>query len=246
MTSKGLPFFLLLFSSTISFSQSTPPGSEIIKRMHTQWKGKWGKNMRFDQSVYHYENDSVIKEEVWQEILSSPKNLQIRFNGFESGNGILFKNDSVFHFAEGNLVKEEARVHHLLLLGFDVYFLSPEETEKKLTELGFDLKKSYTRKSKRGNVIVVGTDNPGDLTSSQFWINARKLYLEKALLNRNGNISEVEMKNYQVIATFPVATEIDFKQNGNLFMREKYYNVSFPKEVDSKIFDPGNFQDVRW
>lgn len=49
--------------------------------------------MRFDQKVYLYKNDSLIKEEVWQEILSSPKNLQIRFNGFETGNGVLFKNE---------------------------------------------------------------------------------------------------------------------------------------------------------
>lgn len=237
--------FLILFNS-FSPVIPIPSGEEIIKKMHRKWDGKWGRNMRFDQNVYLYKNDSLVKQEVWQEILSSPKNLQIRFNGFETGNGVLFKNDSVYTYAEGKLIRKEERVHHLLLLGFDVYFLSPEETILKLKDLGFDLSKTYERSTENGCVYVVGTTNPDDKTSSQFWINKAQLYLEKVILNRNGNISEVDMKNYQLVDSYPVAMEIEFRNNGELFMVEKYFDVSFPEMVDQKIFDPATFAESRW
>lgn len=231
----------------VTADQKSPPsGEEVIKKMHKEWNGKWGRNMRFDQNVYLYKNDSLVKEEVWQEILSSPQNLQIRFNGFETGNGILFRNDSVYHFTDGKLSRKEERVHHLLLLGFDVYFLPPSETLKKLKDLGFDLNKSFEKNTAAGTVYVVGTNDPEDSTSSQFWINKEKLYLEKVLLNRNGNISEVNMKNYQIIDSYPVATEIDFYTNGELYMVEKYFDVSFPEHVDPAIFNPNNFPEMKW
>lgn len=236
--------YFLIFS--LLFKDPAPSGKEVIEKMQEQWEGKWGKNMRFDQKVFLYRNDSLVKEEIWQEILSSPQNLQIRFSGFETGNGILFKNDSVYSFAEGKLVRKEGRVHHLLLLGFDVYFLPPSETEAKLNELGFDLSSSYERDTEMGPVYVIGTNDLKDTTSSQFWINKEKLYLEKVILNTNGRISEVVMKNYQFIDSYPVATEIDFYTNGKLYMEEKYFDFSFPDNVDPEIFDPENFSEVKW
>ena len=202
--------------------------------------------MRFDQEVFLYKNGKISKEEVWQEILSSPYNLQIRFNGFESGNGIIFRNDSVYHFAEGKLTRKEDRVHHLLLLGFDVYFLETAETIEKLKAMGFDLNKTYKRKTSTGEVFVVGTNNPADTTSSQFWINKEELYLEKVILNKNENISEVQMTNYKIIEGYPVATVIFFRNNGELTMKEEYFDVSFPKEVDQEIFNPENFNQRKW
>lgn len=237
---------LILSLNFMNTPEKTPTGEEIIQLMHTKWEGKWGRNMRFDQNVYHYKNDSLIRQEVWQEILSSPKNLQIRFNGFESGNGILFKNDSVYHFEDGKLVRSEDSVHHLLLLGFDVFFLPPAETIQKLKDLGFDLSKTHEKTINSITYFIVGTGSPEDENSSQFWINKEQLYLAKVILNRNENTSEVEMKNYQFIENFPVAMEVDFKLNGKLYMKEKYFDVSFPAEVNQEIFDPKNFNKFSW
>lgn len=244
--SFGSVLILILSINYINGPDPTPSGEEIIRLMNKEWKGKWGRNMRFDQTVYHYKNDSLVKEEIWQEILSSPKNLQIRFNGFESGNGILFRNDSVYHFAEGKLVRSENRVHHLLLLGFDVFFLPPGETISKLKDLGFDLNKTHERTKGNTTYFVVGTGSPDDDKSTQFWINKEKLYLEKVIMSRDGNTFEVEMKNYKIIDSYPVAMEVDFKSNGQLYMKEKYFDVSFPDTVDPQIFDPKNFNELRW
>lgn len=134
----------------------------------------------------------------------------------------------------------------MLLLGFDVYFLSPIETISKLENLGFDLHKVYQKPTESGAVYVVGTKNPEDQTTSQFWINKKKLYLEKVILNRNGNISEVEMTNYETIESYPVATIIIFRNNGQLYMREEYFDISFPAEVEEQIFDPLKFNSLRW
>jgi hypothetical protein len=54
---------------------------------------------------------------------------------------------------------------------------------------------------------------------------------------------DVEMNKYQQIEGNWVATEIIFKNNGKLLLREEYYNISFPKEVDPSWFDPSNLHN---
>jgi hypothetical protein len=223
-----------------------PSGEKTIHAMYEKWNGTWPQNMAFEQAVYHYQHDSVVKEEIWQEILSCPSNLHIRFNGFENGNGLIFRNDSIFHFTGGELTKSERRIHHLLLLAFDVYFLQPYETIAKLKELGFNLSEVSTSKTDGRDMIVVGTTNPQDSTKSQFWIDKEYRYLRKVILNNNGRVSEVLMDKYVTIENNPVAIEITFKTNHKVTMVERYFNISLPSKVQVDLFDPKQFWSSRW
>ncbi len=196
--------------------------------------------------MYLYKDGRIVREEVWQELLNSPRNLHIRFNGFETGNGMLFRNDSVYYFSKGAVTRTEERVHHLLLLGFDVYFLQPEETERKLTALGFDLAQSHSKVVEGKKIIVVGTKHPQDDSTAQFWIDEEQLYVVRAILPTKGGVSDIELKNYTMYGQYPVAIEITFKTNKQLVMVEKYFNVSFPKDVDRTVYDLANLKTVRW
>lgn len=220
--------------------------ASIIVQMYEKWEGKWVQNMRFEQMVYYYKGDSIVKQEVWQEILSSPQKLHIRFNGFESGSGMLFANDSIFSFKDFQVVKEGKMVHHLLLLGFDLYNQDPAITESKLAELGFDINKSHLIKEEGREILVVGTEEEGDYTSSQFWIDKENLYLTRVISNRDNSISDVIFGNYTTIEEYPVATEMTFKVNGQISMVEKYFNISFPKELDLGLFDSKRFREAIW
>lgn len=240
MKSKFL--VLLCFIRSISFAQN----NSIVAKMRQKWAGKWPVNIQFEQKVLYYKDDKLIKEDVWQEFLSAPQKLHIRFGGFETGNGAIFKNDSIFYYSKNNIVKKEFKVQHLLLLGFDVYFLKVADTEQKLKNLGFDLSKNHHKIIDGKKIVVVGTKDKNDDTTAQFWIDKKNMYLVRVILKDGNTISDIEFKNYKIIDNYPIATSITFKSNGKLAMTEEYFNISFPKYSDKNIFDLSKFKDVTW
>lgn len=112
---------------------------DIIEKMFSKWNTKWPKYMSFDQHVYRYKNNTITSQSIWNEIISSPGKLQIRFDGFESGDGVIFLEDQVYYFEKGHQIKSEFKMNQALLLGFDVYNQVPSITRKKLETLGIDV-----------------------------------------------------------------------------------------------------------
>jgi hypothetical protein len=246
-------FFLALTLVTISCSNKISSGSskpengqEVIEAMYRQWENKWYPNFAFDQKAIFYENDQVSKEEVWQEIYSFPANLHIRFDGFETGNGVIYNQDTAYTYKQGQLINKRYSIHPLVLLSFDVYFYSPATTISKAQELNFDLSQLAEADWQGRAVYVVGTTDPTDNTRNQFWVDKENLWLVRVITNTNGIARDVEMNKYEQIEGNWVATEIIFKNDGKLFLREEYYNISFPKEVDPSWFDPEQFATANW
>jgi len=246
---------MLLGLSTVMFScnagktpQTTPltNGEAVIREMYSHWQNKWYPNFKFEQKAIFYKDDAITKEEVWQEIYSQPGNLHIRFNGFESGNGVVFRDDSVYTFKDSQLQAKQHTIHPLVLLSFDVYFYTPEATIAKLQQLNFDLSKLTEAKWQGRDVYVIGTTNPDDNSTSQFWVDKERLYVVRVLTNTKGVARDVEMNNYKQLEGHWVATEILFKTDGKLTLREEYFNISFPETVDYGIYNPQNFITTRW
>lgn len=250
ITGGGILLLCLTLFPSLGFALAPKPkyknGTEVVKAMYKRWQGKWYPNFQFEQRAIFYENGQVSKEEVWQEIYSQPGLLHIRFDGFESGNGVIFAQDTVYRFQENQLAGKMPQIHPLVLLSFDVYFLKPEETVSKLHQLKIDLNKVYETDWQGRKAIVVGANSPADSSSSQFWVDKERLYVLRVLTNSNGNTRDVEMNNYQLLENYWVATEIIFKTNGETTLREEYFNMSFPKSTDKSWFDPRNFSSTRW
>ena len=238
--------FLQLASAGTGIPRKPKSGADIIQAMYSRWDKKWYPNFKFEQRAIFYENGAVTKEEVWQEIYSQPGNLHIRFNGFESGSGAVFAADTVYSFKEHQLQAKTFQIHPLVLLAFDVYFYKPEVTVAKLQQLGFDLNSVTEAKWQGRDAYVIGTTNPADSKTSQFWVDKERLYILRVLTNRNGVARDVEMNNYQLIDNKWVATEILFKTDGKLTLREEYFNMSFPETADKSWFDPAKFSSTRW
>lgn len=252
---RGTYVILLMLVSSVVLScsgskttQSSTPtdGTTVIQQMYDRWQNKWYPNFAFEQKAIFYKDDAITKEEVWQEIYSQPGNLHIRFNGFESGNGVIFKADSVYNFQSNQLKARQHTIHPLVLLSFDVYFYTPATTIAKLKELNFDLSKITEAKWQGRDAYVIGTTNPEDESTSQFWVDKEHLYVVRVLTNSKGVARDVEINKYKEIDNYWVATEILFKTDGKLTLKEEYYNISFPKTVDLSIYDPENFATARW
>lgn len=238
----------ILLLNAVSAAAGSPdnPGKEIIEQMHRRWAGKWYRNLQFEQTVDFYKENKIVKQEVWQELLNAPGNLHLRFNGFETGNGAIFRNDSVYYYTNGGMTKKEARVHQLLLLGFDVYFQDPLVTIQKLTQTGIDPSLSYDTIIDHKPVVVLGAKDPSGRHSGQCWIDKENLYLIKVIAVKNGHLSEIEFREYKTIQSYPVATEITFKTDQQLVMVEKYFNISFPASVNPDVYDPLHFLRAGW
>lgn len=241
-----LTVLFLGISITSIFAQEID-GFIVIEKMHQKWKNLWPKDMAFEQYAISFdENENEIKTEIWQEIIKSPANLHIRYNGFETGNGMIFARDSVFNFENGELISQNFVIHYLLLLAFDVYFYEPSITIEKLKKLEFDLNKTCIREINKKQHYIVGTNDINDFQSNQFSIDIENLWLTDLIINRSGSLRQITLQNYELFGKYPVATEILFKTNGKLIMHEKYFNINFPKNVDDKIFEKTNFKTVSW
>jgi hypothetical protein len=221
-------------------------GQQVIEAMYSHWENKWYPNFAFDQRAIFYNDGKVTREETWQEIYSHPANLHIRFDGFETGNGVVYHQDTVYSFKAGQVQTKRYSIHPLVLLSFDVYFYKPATTISKLQELNFDLSQVTETKWQGRDAYVVGTTNPSDSTSSQFWVDKEMLYVLRVITNNKGTVSDVEMNKYQLIEGNWVAMEIVFKNNGKLVLREEYFNISFPEKVEPSLFDPEQFATANW
>ncbi|MBX0331738.1 outer membrane lipoprotein-sorting protein [Pontibacter sp. HSC-14F20] len=242
-----LPFVTLACTQKMTNTATKPQtGQQLIEAMYRHWENKWYPNFAFDQRAIFYKDDQVSREEIWQEIYSYPANLHIRFDGFETGNGVIYNQDTVYTFKEGKMVNKQYSIHPLVLLSFDVYFYDPATTISKAQELNFDLSQ-FTEATWQGReTYVVGTTDPNDQSRSQYWVDKENLYVVRILTNSNGVVRDVEMNKYQEIEGNMVATEIVFKNNGQLFLREEYFNISFPEKVAPSWFDPAQFSTTKW
>ncbi|MEJ8802648.1 outer membrane lipoprotein-sorting protein [Pontibacter sp. H249] len=227
-------------------SKNITNGNQLVKAMHSQWHKKWYSNFAFEQRAIYYEGDKVTKEEVWQEVYSQPGYLSIRFDGFESGNGVIFREDSLYTFKENKLQGKVFQLHPLLLLCFDVYFLQPEASINKLQKIGFDLTKMTEAKWQGRDAYIIGTTDAADTTTPQFWVDKERLYVVRVLTNPKGTPRDVEINNYQKLEGKWVATEIIFKTDGKTTLREEYFNMRFPKAMDKAWYDPALFANVKW
>lgn len=138
--------FALLFLLTCSASAQSVNGSDVVGKMHEMYKGKWYTDLTFTQQSIFYKDGKVDREEIWYEAIKMPKGLIIKIAPRDSGNGLLFADDTQYVFRSNAVRQKIRRPHDLLVLGFEVYFNDPSVTVKKLEELGFDMNKSKFRR----------------------------------------------------------------------------------------------------
>ena len=241
-------YSFILISFAISAQKKTQKqryadGKELIKAMHGMYApDKWYKYFTFSQNMEFYRNDSIVRTDVWHEAYA-PGSLIIKFGKKDSKDGVLFSNFKVTSFSLGNEPKSAARVHDLLLVGLDIYFLKPERTCKILDSLGYDLTKLREDQFEGRNVFVVGAEK-GDSTSKQFWIDAERLYMHRIIYDQKGKVNDVVFDDYTKMDKYWISKTIIFKTNGKLGLIERYYDIKFPKNLPTEWFDPQKFNEI--
>jgi len=238
---------LVLFLSLGSYSQKITNGNDVITAMYNKYDGgkKWYKYFCFTQDSIFYRKDFIIKTEDWHEVGSFPGYLAIKFDKKDSKEGVIFAVNKVYSIKDGVAQEPKSFIHDLLLVGFDVYFMKPERTSQILDSLGYNLKTLHEDVFEGRKVYVVGAD-AGDDKTPQFWIDAERLYMHRIVYKKRDKVTDCIFGDYVKINGYWVAKKVTFKNNGQIQVVEKYYDLEFPKELNPDIFNPAKFTQTKW
>lgn len=230
-----LPLFIV-----IAFLQScinVIDGEAVISLMHAAYKDKWYPNVTFEQKAMVYNNDTLISEQIWLEALKMGEGLTIKFDSILSGNGYIFKNDSIYVFKDGIAVGKRKRVHDILELGFNVYKQPVAETIAKLKKADLDF--SYLEQN--DDYYIIG--NP-DI--KRVWIEKKRLLFFKIeSKNKNGDTSKIEFNKYEPLGNGWIAPEVIFYTNNKMTFKEEYYNIQSP-DLLPNILETNSFRSIKW
>jgi hypothetical protein len=209
---------------------------QLLLAMNSRYTGKWYGGLTFVQKSTFYRPDGSSRVEVWYEALSLPGLLRIDLGEPSRGNGALYRNDSVYSIQNNRVVGKQRGRNPLLILGFDVYAQPPARTFAQLREEGFNLAllRTDTLYGKRTYVVGAG---PGDLGSTQFWVEADRLLLVR-LIQGGERPRDTRFENYVAHGGGWVAEEVRVLMNGQMVFREEYSNVRTNVALDAAFFIP--------
>ena len=246
---KHFSKLILLVIVSFLFSCKTntiKDGEDIIHAMYNTYNGKSFRSIAFEQTVTYYTPEKKDSTEVWLEVYKFPNRLHIRKQSFESGDGMIFCNDSVYYFKNNVLQEKHAQIHYLVLLSLDAYSQEPAITIQKLKKCNFDLSKMRTERWNGRETYVIGALE-GDTSSNQFWIDKEHLYFVRSIFKRDtGVLREIRFANFCMLEDSWVEQEVLFMLNSKLEMKEDYYNLRIPENISDSCFIPSCFSTARW
>jgi hypothetical protein len=216
--------------------------AEVVEAMVERYVGMWYRDFTFVQTTsYYYDDENVSRTETWYESLRLPGKLRIDVAPVEQGRILMFNDDTFYQFQGGELQGSNPRVHPLLLMGFDIYFMPVDEVLEKLEGLGVDLDEMHESTWQDRPVYVLGAEE-GDETSHQFWIDQERLVFVRQI---NGD-SETQFNKYERLGGAWVSPEVVFMDGGKVTLLEEYSDMSIARELDESAFLPEGSVRPSW
>jgi hypothetical protein len=220
---------------------------DLLTTMRARYEGKWYRNLTFLQKNTEH-RDTAVRHSVWREWIEAPGKLRIEFQPSDSGNGVLFANDSVYSFQADAQAPARPFVHPLLVLAFDVYAQPVERTASQLTQRGFDLSVLSEATWEGRPVWVVGA-KAGDLHTRQFWVDKERLVFVRLLEPGRGadsaKTSETRFNKYSPLAGGWISAEVEFLVDGRQQFLEEYSEIRANVPFPDGLFDPRRWKAAR-
>ena len=213
---------------------------QLLAAMHERYAGKWYPTLAFVQKNTRYLPNGQTDTSTWSEVLSLPGRLRIDVEPRANGNGNIYRNDTVYVFNSGRLVRQARAPHPLLLLGFDVYFIPVDRSVAGLREIGFDLSRMHESTWQGRPAYVVGAA-PGDLRTRQFWIDRDRLVFVRMIepsRRDTTKTAEIRFNRYYRVGDAWLSPEVEFLIDGARDFLEEYTEIKTGMTVDDAVFDP--------
>ncbi len=234
---------ILIAACPSSASAQINNGQQLIAAMHARYAQSWYRTVTFQEDAITRNDNGTVKKEIWYESLLLPGKLRINKGSPNSGNGAIFRNNSLTSFVNGKPTGTRPFVHMLLVLGFDVYRQDPELTIAEAKNQGFDLNQIH-QEVWRGRVVYVVGAKKGDLKSRQFWIEKNRLLFLRLIEpdpRDPAKLDDQRFSDYRRLHTGWIAAHVEFLTNGQNVFTEQYFNIQENVKLDPAIFDPQKF-----
>lgn len=233
---KILVVMLTLFSGSFKYNNS----EEVLKKMYTQFAGKWMQSFTFDQTTEMYRNDSLIKTATWHEAIVYPDKFRIDFGDTKDGNAAIFTKDSVYSFQSGKLMRTALNDDDLTFILGGMYYYSFDTVKSMLVRMGYDLNKFCETTLNGKPAFVIGANDTTEKVN-QLWVDKETLVAVKFINYNHGEKEEGTFSNHKQFGGGWSETMCVFYIDGKLIQTENYFNCKANTDVDLKIFDPYNF-----
>jgi hypothetical protein len=212
--------------------------------MYSRYEGQWYRTLTFKQETVQYRGLNFVADtSIWYEALSLPGKLRIDIAPVESGNGLLFVDDTRHVFRGDTLLLEREEINPLLLLAFDAYTQPVDVTLAKLDSLGVDLGVLHETEWRERPTYVVGAEL-GDLRTRQFWIDKEHLYIVR-MIHPDGpggqNVVDIRFSEFVPLAGGWVARVIEFFLDGRIGLLEIYSQIQADRDLNPNLFDPDSW-----
>lgn len=218
----------------------------LVENMQKTYSGKWARTITFVQYNTHYEDGKVKDKSIWYEAIEYPDKFRIDFGKPIEGNAVIFANDSVFNFKEGQLTTKRRQPNNLMLLAGGIYFLPKTQALQRLTEAGYDISKFHLASWQGRPAYVVGAEK-GNLQVAQFWIDAENLYLVRTLTpTADKHMQEAQFSKHIKTAGGWTETEVLFLKDGKKEQLEVYKDIKPDSKLPANLFNPQHFGKVHW
>jgi hypothetical protein len=240
----------LLVSLALLGTHGAPKsGAELVRQMHDRYAGKWYQTLTFVQTT----TLSNRPPETWYEAGTIPGKLRIDIAPLDSMKAFMYVGDSSIVFEGGKRVAARRDRNLLITLGFDVYGQPPETTIAQLEAQAIDLAKIREDTWNGTKVWVVGADK-GDTTTSQFWIEQKRLLFVRLIEAQPSqkdpsgppNLLDITFENYQPLGKGWIAPICVIKVNGKEVQREEYRDIRADVKLQPDLYDTETYHKATW
>ncbi|HEV8382780.1 MAG TPA: hypothetical protein VGQ29_14420 [Gemmatimonadales bacterium] len=247
----GFVLLLVLLTGASAPQRPITTPRELLAAMHARYDGKWYHTLTFLQHNTEHHPDSTVGHSTWREWLQAPGKLRIEFQPADSGNGVLFVNDSVYSFKNDSVLASRPFVHPLLVLGFDVYLQPVERTIAQLQQAPrvFDLSVLSEGTWDGRPVWIVGA-KAGDLHRRQFWVDKERLLFVRMLEPTPRDSTKTADTRFNKYALAPsgggwVSAEVEFLVDGEQQFLEQYDEIQTNGALPAILWDPRQWKAAR-
>ena len=214
---------------------------QLVRATHSQ---RWYRTLTFVQTTTFY-GEQGTRSETLNEAAELPGRLRIDLPAPGQGNLVIYRGDSTYIFREGSQVAARPGSNPLMLLGFDVNWLTTAETLAGMSALGIDTTR-VTENSHAGRPAWVIGAAPGDTTSPQVWYDRERLVFLRLIENDGEEVTDIRFEDYEPLAGGWIAPRVEIYSGGRLVMTEDYHNVQAGVDLPPGIFSPGTAPTVHW
>lgn len=214
--------------------------------MQDRYQGKWTRTVTFTQYNTHYAANTTKNKSVWYEAIQFPDQFRIDFGKLSEGNAVIFAQDSVYTFKDGQLKSSRMQVNNLLLLTGGLFFISRQDALSRLKEAGYNLS-IFREDTWEGEPVYVIGARKGDDQSNQLWISKTHLYLLRTITQSpDHHVQEGRFRKHVRMAGGWIETEVLFLKDGQRQQLEVYKDIQANVKLPAELFKPGYFGKVHW